>query len=490
MAESLYSYIKSHVQNGELPEDFSLPPVPLAEDQRVRFADGAADGIALYHFARPQISDTLKRMIMGLFEIISKGAYDAAKIQLAAILKEQNAFPIIDEVEGYIVQNSKTLNLDNVFRFGVRLMTESDQREEVKIGMMLLEPFNEPNDALKDAIRTLALSDEFTLFAAFHMKEWQNGNEELFRLAQKVHGWGRIHVVDRLEGNTPEIRQWLLHEGIQNDVMPAYSAKIVYDEAQVYVLLKGALSDEQLTDIAALIEALIDEGPVQGMSAIEERKDVVHRFLGHAANHPRNAVILNTVYQLLCTANPEGEAAAMCEEILDSEASRSYIAEAVKKGECIRIAEYLEMEYRPQVLAHLREDFSDVNLAAYYLMDDEKSREELLDLYRKNLPLKEMTGEPTAETGYGKENRNYQILEYLVQLLGEYPDTGTDLILCALQSKMVNPRFAALRAIKRWCEAKSCSLEALSPVIYEAVQNAKAAEISADIQKLLKKLEF
>ena len=40
-------------------------------------------------------------------------------------------------------------------------------------------------EILKKAVRNIGLSDEFTVFAVWIMRGWENGNKEVFELAKK-----------------------------------------------------------------------------------------------------------------------------------------------------------------------------------------------------------------------------------------------------------------------------------------------------------------
>ena len=55
---------------------------------------------------------------------------------------------------------------------------------------------------------------------------------EILELAKKVRGWGRIHCVDFIEPENDEIKEWLLLNGVDNDVVPAYSALRVFEKAE------------------------------------------------------------------------------------------------------------------------------------------------------------------------------------------------------------------------------------------------------------------
>ena len=151
--------------------------------------------------------------------------------------------------------------------------------ECVKVGLALLELFSEPEDRIKEIIRRLGLYDEFTIFSVWNMQKWENGNSEIFSLAQKTHSWGRIHAVERLEPETDEIRHWLLTEGTVNDVVNAYSSLTCWQKSGAEEILFGNPTQEDFKGIVTLVEGLLDEGPVPGISELENAESILLRFL-------------------------------------------------------------------------------------------------------------------------------------------------------------------------------------------------------------------
>ena len=63
MSQSLFDYINDHLdQDGNLPQDFHLPVVE--DENKVKFADGALDGISIYHMGySPMSEDDAKKLI-------------------------------------------------------------------------------------------------------------------------------------------------------------------------------------------------------------------------------------------------------------------------------------------------------------------------------------------------------------------------------------------------------------------------------------------
>ena len=110
--------------------------------------------------------------------------------------------------------------------------------------------------------------------------------KDILECAKRVHGWGRIHCTDYIEPTENETKEWLLFNGIDNDVMPAYSAWNVFIKADVPALIRrGNLSLEEMHAVLKITEALMDEGPVPGLSNMDNPEvflnDVLFRAEGN-----------------------------------------------------------------------------------------------------------------------------------------------------------------------------------------------------------------
>lgn len=281
--QSIFEYIANSIVNGVLPPNFNLDPYEK-DEQDIRFADGAADGITIIHTAPPDLPDSLSNDIdRGITQACS-GDYEAANETFGKICEEYRAVAIIDEVQRCVMERSGEINAEALWVYAVYLLGSSTDKELVKIGLVLLELFGDTDDEVKETIRILGRSDEFTLFAAWCARSWADGNEELFRLAQSVHGWGRIHTVQMLEPATDEIADWLLYEGIHNTVLPQYSALACYVKADVSErLADDALSHDDFSAISSIVHAALSDSPAAGLSALEDPKGELERYIRQAA---------------------------------------------------------------------------------------------------------------------------------------------------------------------------------------------------------------
>lgn len=281
--KSLYNYISSAIVDGSLPEDFSLPN--NNNDNEISWMDGALDGVTIFHTASSNMTEEQISIMKNAVATASEANFDKADKLFCELGQKVRAISVIDDIQSYIIENRDSLSANNIYNYAIHAIMYSADTECVKFGFCLLELFNTDNsNKLKDIVRTMGLSDEFSIFAIFIMQSWTDGNNEVFQLAQKIHGWGRIHAVERIEPETNEIKEWLLRDGVHNTILPAYSALICWQKSNAESILKGNISSADFSGIRDLIQGLIDEGPVPGISQLENGTEIITTFLNKAKN--------------------------------------------------------------------------------------------------------------------------------------------------------------------------------------------------------------
>ena len=299
-SQSLYQVICGALQkDGTLPADFSLPrPNSGAEEtQTLRFADGAFDGISLYHMAPD------KRDIKSLTEIlglIGAGAYDKAAecLQLFFSMDEYiSMLPLIDDLQSWIIDHKEQISAQAVYEFSAALLKESPHIESIKFALSCLELMDlsgSESTHVRNLIRVLALSDEFTLHCLFVMGRWPDANEAIFETAKRVFGWGRIHAVERLEPEREEIRRWILLEGWHNRVAEEYSALTCLEKSGAIEKAKaGALDDGSFAALCELMLPLLNEGPVAGIGGLgDDAFDFLEDFLALCQTREKTEAVL------------------------------------------------------------------------------------------------------------------------------------------------------------------------------------------------------
>ncbi len=450
---SIYDRIHASIQpNGELPPSFS---VQSHQDEEIAWADGAWDGVCIYH-NRLETPD-LAPMIL----VLRRGAshvFAHAKMALPEVFPDadHSMLAYIDAAQNWILDHTEELDAQNLYLFARHLLFYAREAEEVKLALSLLELISVSNDEeVKQAIRELAASDEFTLFALFAVHNWENKNEEVFRMAQKAHGWGRIHAVAGLEPTTDEIRDWLLREGVNNNVMPEYSALAVAEKIDLPEIVQAAdRNSEDFIAAGRILEALIesDGGPVLGIEAYGQEEALVQTYIDKARLAMPNEEIYRVLraIQLHYAEEEDEEFQAMAKEadaVLSSDSCLNYMRHKAEQGENLRLASQLGVDCAKEIKAAFRKDWRKNSGMLKYLENPEDVIE-MANFFLANVRDEDFITPKNHLVG-GAGNFAY---ETLLEGLSGYSAAEAMLLERGLRTTVARSRLMTLKRLRQWKE--------------------------------------
>lgn len=288
--ESIYKRIQAAVQpDGTLPEGFSIQPAP-EDPKALRFADGARDGIFFYHTTGKGDEALLEKLVELTRSVAGGADMEEAEARLTACFGEEDGMlGCVDGLHMWIREHQEELDPGPLFRFAVGVLRNSGSLGAVKYALSVLELLAVTEGEWRDVVRTLALSDELTLYCVFVACHWSSRSEELYAMARRTRGWGRVHAVREMQADTQEMRDWLLDEGWNNQVLPAYTALACARKGGLRRRLEGTdVSRAQLDAADRLIQALLDEGPRRNISLLEDGEELLLAWLDQLEGRPRS----------------------------------------------------------------------------------------------------------------------------------------------------------------------------------------------------------
>ncbi|MBO6211085.1 MAG: hypothetical protein J6N99_10405 [Schwartzia sp.] len=450
---SIYDRIHAAIlPNGELPSSFS---VQSPDPEGIAWADGAWDGVCIYHnrLETPDLAPMILVLRRG-----SSHVFAHAKMALPEVFPDadHSMLAYVDAAQNWILDHTEELDAQNLYLFARHLLFYAREKEEVKLALSLLEIiWNEKDEEVRQAVRELAASDEFTLFATFAVRHWENSNEEVFRMAQKVHGWGRIHAVAQLEPTTEEIRRWLLREGVENDVMPEYSALTVAEKIDLLNVVRSA--DRNSEDFAAagkILAALIesDGGPVLGIEAYGQEEALVRAYIDKARLAMPNEEIYRVLraIQLHYAEEEDEEFQAMAKEadaVLSSDSCLNYMRHKAEQGENLRLASQLGVDCAGEIKAAFRKDWRK-NCAMLKYLENLEDVIEMANFFLANVRDEDFITPQNHLVG-GAGNFAY---ETLLEGLSGYSMAEALLLERGLRTSVARSRLMTLKRLRQWKE--------------------------------------
>jgi hypothetical protein len=207
------------------------------------------------------------------------------------LLSDDRALAVVDALLETVAAR-KDLDAERLRSFARWLVTRAPDRNAVKMGVALLGIFH--GDADRELFLTVGRHEEFTLFSAVALQNSLSEPEPaLFELANSVHGWGRIQVVERLRTTKDaRVKRWLLREGYKNSIMYEYLAHLCATAGGLREELEAReVDDALLAGAGDILRTLVDGqgGPAEGMDDYSDGAIAATQYLRHLRHRLSNA---------------------------------------------------------------------------------------------------------------------------------------------------------------------------------------------------------
>lgn len=473
---SILKFLLSNLDDkGNLAETANDLPDEIKSDDKIRFAPGLTDAM----FGADDSDDSKKRiaeLTKHLKRVASKGDKISEQEFYRLITENEGVIGIIDEFLQTVVNDSLPIQ-PYLFNYAKDLATRTDKRNAVKFGVAILG-LCQNKSVLKD-IKTLGLHDEFTVYSSIAIANLSdNAENDLWELAKKVDGWGKIQLVNRL--SRPElsnpIKDWLIYEGYKNSIMCEYLAYTCAINGELHKKLESDKIEHKLFKSASdIIDALIAiGGPAEDITTYPFASQVIQDFIRHAKRHATNISDFNALHKIkefltelqddIGEQKKNGwnqDIISNCiieiVEILNSRDWKVVACEGLQSNDNViywnakQAAEKLEIDLWETVWSKLQEkpiDSSSWCDVTHYSKPEHSDK--IIDFALKHLPLDEMSTGPRDSMGFGENYNKFGSLDYLVTYLENYPKKGEKIILTALKCPVTRNRNMAIKVLDKW----------------------------------------
>lgn len=507
--DSIMKFVFFHLDSeGKLTAEAGDLPDENKDGEQLRFAPGLLDAVC--GFEDPESSGKRIGELVGLLkQIVERGDKSCEQEFYRLITGAGNTIEIMDKFLEGICRESLSIE-PYLFSFAKDLATKSGQREAVKFGIAMLGLCQ--NSSVLEILKILGRYEEFTVYAAVAITRLSDHPvDDLWHLAQKVDGWGKIQLVERLAGMDigEPVKDWLVREGYKNSVMYEYLAFTCAVHGELHEKLQQPEIDRELFRSAAdILEALIAEGgPAEDISDYCYAVPVIENFIRHGRHHACNLADFNTLYQLRnflsglqkdpedCRKNGwNGDIITRClakiAVILDNRDWKPLVYNDLKSEDPVtywnakQAAVSLGIDLWETVWERLQANPSDPSSwydVSFHSRPEHEGK--VIDFALRNLPLEELATGPQNLLGMGPEYAKYSCLDAAVTYLQNYPRQGEKIVLAGLKSPVIRNRNMAIRVLDKWKQ------ENWSPEIRRELMHLKDIEPNqntcVDIVKIL-----
>ncbi len=377
----------------------------------------------------------------------------------------------------------------------------------VKVAMALLGISGSPAD--RELLMTLGRYDELTIYALVALEHiLGNAEDEIWALAKKTRGWGRIRAIFQLEGTAqPDIKDWLLRDGHLNQIMPEEVAYFCAVQGGLTEALRSDAIDEELLDsLGELFIALVAGGPAEDIRDMRDGAPAATLYLQRVRaspilNFPRFLAI-KALQGLVDEQDQEHsriidwpsearwQIRTGAAEYLRNPGWRTLVTASLETEDeqlfwqACRVGEMLGMDVWPTRFDRQRNGLSD---QWYFLMqtDDRERVQQVLSLASDQLDLERVGSGPTQSLGLGGDFADDRAVDFIVQDLCRFPGVGSDFIRIGLKGRSVRLRNMTLRALAAW--EPDHWPEDITEMLAEAIEREPVDDVRDEMRNLLKR---
>ncbi|AWB43481.1 limonene hydroxylase [Paenibacillus sp. CAA11] len=477
---SIYAYICDKIREQDGPLEGDLPDdEEFWAGDKMRLVAGGMDGIIAHHGAGSDPDKDIQELLNLLVQQTQSPSDQTRKATYEKLIQDQLLISNIDTILRGIRETSG-IKPGPLYYEAKWFAEHGAHRNVVKFGIALLGLFDSQSaEAVQELIFTLGRHDEFTLYAVVAIQNGlENSNDTLFKLAQKVDGWGKIHIVERLEPNSQKIKDWLLRDGCQNRIMDEYLAWTCAMNGELHAALTAQELDQELFEGATdILQALLNGGPAEEMDDYEYASAAITAYLRHAAQRELSLKHLLTLIDLKdyleeedpdrwehrmetgWTAELRQDGLAVCVKLISLPDWTGKILHTLKQSDgtgaehyyAVTCARRLGMDIWELLFDRLSRNPLEASLYQELMKSQERERiGKLVQFAEAHLPLQEIATGPADETGFGPGFESHRCLVSILQSLGAYEGLGKKLIFTGLNSPVMNNRNMAVKALESW----------------------------------------
>jgi hypothetical protein len=366
------------------------------------------------------------------------------------------------------------------------------------------------NKSVTKEIKILGLHDEFTIFSTVALTNISdNIVNDLWELAKKVDGWGKIQLVDRLAKMKllDEHKDWLIREGYKNCIMFEYLAYSCAINGDLHTKLQQTSIDNKLFKSAGeIIDALIAGGPAEDVFNYKYAALTIENFIRHAkimVNGISDFLTLNRIKDFLIENQDDfgkqkkngwsEDIISGClvniDKILISRDWETPTLAALKSTDNVvfwkakQAAEKLNIDIWETVWARLLNNPLDSSAwydVTYYAKLE--NVDTIINFAIETIPLEELATGPKDCLGVGIKYIQYQPLDSIITFLENYPKKGEQLIITGLNSPVTRNRYMSIRTLNKWKSGN------WSEAIREQLEKLKKIEPDKNIKDNIERL--
>lgn len=147
------------------------------------------------------------------------------------------------------------ISKDILYDYGVRFSKESNNSNEIKLGLTLLRLSGK--EEAKEIFKVFSIHNSYIFFCVEGVKEYSKYNTFIFEVCKISRGYGKLIAISKLEVLSDDIRFWLVEKGSDNNIIEEELANIIFEKLSIFwYLYNGKVNAKKFNLLSKIIGRL------------------------------------------------------------------------------------------------------------------------------------------------------------------------------------------------------------------------------------------
>lgn len=483
--EAIFCFVVQNIDMDGRYNGVQLPNTkPITENPLVYWPLGGKEGILLSNGI--ENSAETAEIIFSLILRALENKSNRGKLYEKA--KETDCLFYCVPLLEYLVEKENK-NFNAIFDLAYWLIMESEHQEAVKLGLTLMNFFKvdkivlPDNTSMLDKLILLGKCPEFTYYVLRIMKANGFDNNTFFNFTKTTSGWGKVFAIRYLVADTPEIKEWLLLNGLECIERPDEVALDLAIQCDITEILKADNISYSVYHAIAQILDYLEES--EELPSLNSWTNTLNDFMAHSTICCSNIDDLTVIYRLMDYVSGNDAKEDIPPNVLSEMNHSLNIIE--------QRADWKKQIYENLCNANFRLSWCARWLAKKYQLDvfeflfaDLKAHPEkdhlYCDLLQETDPRRFGLVLEFAEQHINRYLDDTHSPAFIIQALKTHPHMGEYVLECALQSPVSLHTSMCLNVLETW------GAEYVSKRIKDALQKALSVETNARNRQRIEKL--
>lgn len=485
MSLSLLSLIQNSIVDGRLVDDFILP-----YNDDLNIPDGMQEFLMTINREDESLAVIDDDSLKYIFDGIYKENFNVASQKIEETFKKYSIYKNREALIQFLIDHEEEYKAYTMYAFVYYIVNNTSSIDVMKFALLILRilPISNP---MKSTLYQIALCGEFTFYVTTIVETndaFDKDVDFVYTLFLHTKDVAYLYALSALSTTSDEIAYDLRLAGLKKSVFPPFTSWRLYDQADVVNRLKDPTPMEK-NELAGTIKIISTNMQHNYADVKDDVNDIANNLYAHIRKiEPLTYVgyssLLNLMYVMHANGHIEQE--GILRNALCSIQALAFIQnEFLENKRGFELCRQINFPIEEYGLEFLRDNFEENMQEGYLLLDDEETRDEVLNIYIEKLPLEQMRKENLSVKESSHLHPYFDAVRNMLSALSIHTGFGEQFISQVFSIPDDSIKQFVLQCLNYWVNDSLVPLHESNPGLYSMVAYFDTVNEDLELEDLI-----